>query len=141
MAKKTYYLMCELKNFGGKVLEFQARREGVFVLIMSERIWKWHSGWPSGFHLDFYFFLLTLNNNFQGNYKEPRHIQDFRKHLSWSTLQLYFMIFSCYVSNCCRACSLVVSNVSARKPKVPGSSPAASYVQSVALCSNRPANV
>ena len=32
--------MWELKNFGGKVLEFQARREGVFVLIMSERIWK-----------------------------------------------------------------------------------------------------
>ena len=32
--------MCELKNFGGKVLEFQARHERVFVLIMSERIWK-----------------------------------------------------------------------------------------------------
>ena len=28
-----------------------------------------------------------------------------------------------------------------RKPKVPGSSPAASYVQRWALCSNRPANV
>ena len=29
----------------------------------------------------------------------------------------------------------------ARKPKVPGSSPTADYVQSWALCSNRPANV
>ena len=29
----------------------------------------------------------------------------------------------------------------ARKPKAPGSSPAASYVQRWALCSNRPANV
>ena len=29
----------------------------------------------------------------------------------------------------------------ARKPKVPGSSPAASYVQRWTLCSNRPANV
>ena len=31
--------------------------------------------------------------------------------------------------------------VSFRKPKVPDSSPAASYVQRLALCSNRPANV
>ena len=53
--KKKHYLRCKLKSFG-EVLESQARHENVFVTIMFERIWRQHSGWPSGFYLFFHFF-------------------------------------------------------------------------------------
>ena len=76
-------------------------------------------------------YSLTSHNNFSSMQFYCKELQMLNKTLphQWYQCDIFFPFFFFFLATC------------ARKPRVSGSSTAASYAQRKTTCSNRPANV